>query len=444
MSWGDKLGVPHVEDEAGNILFTIPATKGKENVKPICVQGHLDMVAVGKLEDGKVPIKLEDGKLVSGVSTIGADDGIAVAAILALMEDKDKFEHGVIEGLVTMDEEIGLVGAAALAGPPFLKSRTLLNLDSEDWGYFFTSCAGSIGCWYRYEAERAAFAGRTLEVHVQGLMGGHTGLVISEGRANATKWVARLLTHAMGQGSQIRLISIEGGEKHNAVPDNATAIIVTSDDKLEEKINEYHQVIAKEFAAIEKRNPTVTIKDVKSEMLPMTEADTKKVLAFITTMRHGVWQMHPSIPGLVNTSQSLSIVKFEGTKFVCEIYARTNEGTQMDWLKEMHQAIALQSGFELEMPEKDISLPWPAALDARIVALSKEVYKRLFNEDVVIAGIHAGLECGCIQNRGYPDLEAISYGPDVHGAHSIEENVSIETATKCYELTLEILKDWAK
>lgn len=443
MKWGDALGVPHKEDSAGNILFTIPATKGKEGVKPICLQGHLDMVAVGQLENGKVPIKLENGKLFSGVSTIGADDGVAVAAMLALMEEKDKFEHGVIECLVTLDEEVGLIGASKLEGPPFLQSRTLLNLDSEEWGVFITSCAGSIGIWYECAVKRSEFKGRTLAVKVSGLLGGHTGITIQEGRSNALKWIGRLLMEARYAKSEFRIVSLNGGDKHNAIPDNATVVIVTTDSEIEAKLNKTHEELLHESKAIEVKHPKLEISTV-AEQTPFTKESSDKVLDLLLAIYHGVWQMHPEIPGLVNTSQSLSVCKTENDVVRFQVYARTNEATQMHWLEEVNRSLASLAGVECKIPPEEIMGPWPAALDAKIIGTAKGVYKRCFGSEPKIEGIHAGLECGCIQNRGYSDLEAISYGPDVVGAHSVDEHLSVDTAVKFYTLTQEIIKDWAK
>jgi dipeptidase D len=291
--------------------------------------------------------------------------------------------------------------------------------------------------------KRAEQAGRTLAVKISGLLGGHTGLVIHEGRSNAVKWVARLLMQLRKDGVDFRLVSIDGGEKHNAIPDNATAVIVTADEKFEEKINKINAEILRETKAIETKNPKLEITAVDAKK-PMTKEDSDKVLNLVLSIYHGVWQMHPEIKGLVNTSQSLSVVKTEGDMVKMQVYARTNEATQMDWLLETNRALANLAGVEIVVPPEDIMGPWPAALDAKIVDLSKNIYKRMFNQDVKVVGIHAGLECGCIQNRGYPDMECISYGPEIVGAHSIEENMSIDTACKCYELTLEIIKEWAK
>jgi len=176
----------------------------------------------------------------------------------------------------------------------------------------------------------------------------------------------------------------------------------------------------------------------------MTKEDSDKVLNLIISIYHGVWQMHTQIEGLVNTSQSLSVCVTEGDQVRLQVYARTNEATQMVWLEEVNRSLAAVAGVEIEVPENEIMYPWPAALGAKIVDLGKQVYKKLFNSEVKIAGIHAGLECGCIQNRGYNDMECISYGPDVHGAHSATENLSVDTAVKFYQLTIEILKEWAK
>jgi len=243
--------------------------------------------------------------------------------------------------------------------------------------------------------------------------------------------------------SEFRIVSYDGGEKHNAIPDNATAIVVTADPDFEKKLQESHEHLLHETKAIEVKHPKLEITPVDAQK-PMTQEDSDRVLNLILTIYHGVWQMHPEIPGLVNTSQSLSVCKTEGDNIKMQVYARTNEATQMAWLEEVNRAHAAIAGVEIEIPPNEIMTPWPAALDAKIVDLAKGVFKRCFGKDVVIAGIHAGLECGCIQGRGYPDMECISYGPDVHGAHSVEENVSIDTAVKCYTLTLEILKEWTK
>ena len=443
IGWAKALGASFTEDKVGNMLFSIPATKGKESVPSLVIQGHIDIVAVGKFEEGgQVPVKIQDGKLTSGVSTLGADDGIAVAAMFALLETEKEYEHGPLEFLVTVDEEIGLVGAAQMDGPPFLKSRAMLNLDSEDWGQFFTSCAGGMNVWYEYACKRAHAEGKRLRLELSGFMSGHTGLVIQAGRANAVKWMARLLQASAGLWN---LITIEGGDKHNAIPEKCFAEVVVSDEaKFKEIVTRVHEEAKKEMKAIELKNPTLVIKDAAAGPEALVPEDGKKIINLISSIYHGVFMNHPEIPGLVNTSQSLSVARWEGDTFKIQVFARSNEATQMPWLQQYNKSLGELAGVKVDIPESEIVMPWPAALGSRIMDVAKGVYKDLFGSEPQITGIHAGLECGAIQNRGYSDLEAISYGPDVHNAHTVEEYTTIDTAAKCYQLTLEIVKKWAQ
>jgi len=447
IEWGKKLGATYVQDEAGNICFSIPATPGKENIPSIVIQGHLDMVAVGKFDEGRVPVKIENGLLTSGVSTLGADDGVAIAAIFALMETEKTYVHGPLEFLVTVDEEVGLIGASKLAGPPFLKSRTMLNLDSEDWGIFYTSCAGGMNIWYEYDVHRdASFSGKKYKLDLSGFVSGHTGLVIQEGRCNAVKWMCRLLIAARAKGIDFRLISIAGGDKHNAIPKECTAELVVNgrEAEFEGILKAVHADCVRETKSFEVKNPTLVISESNTEIKPMTHEDSERVLNLLTSIHHGVFRNHPEIPGLVLTSQSMSVTRFNGDQLQVQVFARTNESSHMDYLIDINTSLARLAGVNIRVPEDEMTGPWPAALGSKIMDVAKGVYKRLFGNEPKITGIHAGLECGCIQNRGYSDLEAISYGPDLHGAHTEEENCSIDTMAKCFQLTIEIIKEWAK
>ena len=443
VEWGKKLGAEVKQDEAGNILMSIPATKGHENVKPLCIQGHLDMVAVGKFDkEGQVFLKIEDGKLTSGISSIGADDGIAVATMLALIELRDTYSHGPLEFLITLDEEVGLLGAGKLAGPPFLKSRALLNLDSEDWGIFFTSCAGGMSCYYELPLEHEKVEGKALKLSLTQLMSGHTGILIDSGRANAVKWMDRILLEEKAAGVNFRLVSIEGGEKHNAIPGDSRAVVITNDvEKFKEIANKIHEEACKESKTIEIKHPKLEI--TETENVPaLTEACSSKVIDLLAAIYHGVWEMHPEIKGIVRTSQSMSITRTEADKLFVQVYARSNEATMMNWLKSQNEATARLAGCPIRIPADEIQGPWPAALSARITEIAKESFKGLYGEEPTITAIHAGLECGCIQDRGYPDMECVSYGPSVIGAHTTEEYVVIDTACKCFDLTLDIIKRW--
>lgn len=445
IGWAKTLGAAIKEDSAKNILLSIPASPGKEAIPSLVIQGHLDIVAVGEFEEkGKVPVKIVNGQLTSGVSTLGADDGIAIAAMFALLETKDQYVHGPLEFLITMDEEVGLLGAGQMDGPPFLQSRSMLNLDSEDWGKFFTSCAGGIGIFYDYLATRDSFEGTTLKVHLSSFMSGHTGLVIHEERCNAVKWMSRLLLAARARNICFRLVSIAGGDKHNAIPGSCTAeVVVRNVDDFKNCLQKIHTEAATEVRALEVKKPQLAITEITPSTVPMSRESTDKVVNLLAHVHHGVFMRHPEIPGLVNTSQSMSIVTTNGDKLTVQVFARTNEATQMEWLMNQAKSFGDLCGVATRIPENDIMGPWPAALDSRILSVAKKTYKKLFGTDPEVCGIHAGLECGAIQNRGYADLEAISIGPQVGGAHTVEECTSISTSADCYRLTLEIVKEWA-
>ncbi|OHT14292.1 Clan MH, family M20, peptidase T-like metallopeptidase [Tritrichomonas foetus] len=445
-AWGTKLGFTYQEDAGHNVIFTVPATPGKENVPSLVIQGHLDIVAVGTFNpDGSVPVKIENGRLTSGVSTLGADDGIAVAACFALMECEKSFPHGPLEFLITADEEVGLLGASQLAGPPFMKSRSMINLDSEEWGIFYTSCAGGMNIFYEKLLQRQEFQGKHLTLTVNNFVSGHTGLLIHENRQNAVKWLVRILIAARNNGHQFRLCSIEGGKMHNAIPSLATAEVVVSGDAaaFTTFANEYHAKLVKENRVVETKVPKIAVNEAGSAVA-LTEEDSNKVLNLLETIPHGVYCMSPEIQGMVNTSQSVSVTKMEGDNISIQVFARTNEGNHMDFLINHNKAIAALAGFNVRIPESEVIGPWPPALGSKIMDVAQSTFKSMFNADPVVTGIHAGLECGAIQNRGYDDLEAISFGPLVHGAHTTEENVTIDTAAKCYDLTIEIVKAWAK
>jgi dipeptidase D len=442
IGWARALGASVKTDEAGNILISLPASPGKESVPSLCIQGHLDIVTVGTYEEGgQVPVKIVDGTLTSGVSTLGADDGVAIAAMFALLETEKTFVHGPLEFLVTLDEEQGIVGAGSLAGPPFLQSRSLLNLDSEDWGRFFTSCAGSIHIIYTFTGSRADFAGTAVRVSLSNFVSGHTGICIAEGRANAVKWLVRLLQSARSGGVNFTIANISGGTRHNAIPAEAEAdIIVDNVPLFTEILEKAHAISISEVQSIETKGPALSITPVGAKQ-PYDVTSSQKLVNLLSTIPHGVFMKHLKIPGLVNTSQSLSVVRTEGDTVIIDIYARSNEATQMDWLVQTNTALGELASLPVVVAARQ--QPWPAALGGKIVAAATAAYVELFGKEPIITGVHAGLECGVIQNRGYPDLEAVSIGPDVNGAHTIEEMTTVSSCVDFYRLTLQIVTNWA-
>jgi dipeptidase D len=347
--------------------------------------------------------------------------------------------------LITVDEETGLVGASKLAGPPFLASRSLINLDSEEWGQIITSCAGSAHIDYKVTGVRAAFAGTPLQLTLANLVSGHTGVTIHEGRANGIKWVVRLLLAAKAENIDFRLVSIKGGTRTNALPSDVTAEIVVADaNAFTTVVNKLQAQIVNEYRAVEKKGPALTISPITPSAEPFTLADGLKVLNLLSAIPHGVLQNHLEIAGLVNTSQSLSIVETADDVVTAQVMARSNTTSQIYLLVQDARALAELAGVEVIILLNDITLPWPPALGSKVLDVSKAVYVKLFGGEPVVTGIHAGLECGEIQSRGYDYLEALSIGPDVLGAHTIEEKTSVESCVKLYQLILGIVKAWAE
>jgi dipeptidase D len=446
IGWAKALGADAKTDDAGNIVISIPASPGKESVPSLLLQGHLDIVSAGTYEEGgQVPVKLVNGYLTSGVSTLGADDGVAIAAIFAILETAGTFPHGPLEFLITSDEEIGMIGAGKLAPPPFLQSRSMINLDSDEWGEFCTSCAGSVTITYSVPIAREPFAGTALKLGISNLISGHTGVTIHQGRANAIKWIVRLLLAAKAAGLDFRLSEIAGGTRVNAIPNSTTAVVVVADaPAFTELLNKINGQIVAEFRAVEKKGPIFAIDSVAAEGNPLTAAVGYKVLNLLSAIPHGVLQNHFEIEGLVNTSQSLSIVKTDGAAVTAQVFARSNETTQIPLLIQSARAIAELGGVDVSIPEDEISLPWPSALKSKILDVSTSEYTKLVGKPPTVVGIHAGLECGTIQARGYDYLEALSIGPTINGAHTIEEKTNVDSCVKFYQLVQGIVVAWAE
>jgi len=270
-------------------------------------------------------------------------------------------------------------------------------------------------------------------------MSGHTGILIDSGRANAVKWMDRILLEERAAGVEYQLVSICGGEKHNAIPGEATAVVITQDaEKFKEIANKIHDYAVKESKAIEKKNPKLVI--TETEVAPaLTKACSSKVVDLLAAVYHGVWEMHPEIPGIVRTSQSMSITRTEKDKLFIQVYARSNEATMMNWLKIQNEATARLAGCPIRIPEEEIQGPWPAALSARITEVAKQTYKDLYGDEPRITAIHAGLECGIIMGH-VPGLEAISIGPWLQNPHTVQERVNIASVEEFYRWLVDIVK----
>jgi dipeptidase D len=441
-----KLGLEAKTDKLGNVVVKKPATSGHEGVRSIALQGHLDMVCEKNKEKvhdfSKDPIELvrKGNVLMANGTTLGADNGIAVATNLAIMEDKS-LEHGPLEFLFTIDEETGLTGASNLA-PGFVESKTLMNLDSEEEGALYVGCSGgrdTIGSW-KLAVDPAPKGTVTAMLKVGGLRGGHSGLEIDKGRGNAIKTINRVLLALTDAGA--RMCCIEGGNKHNAIPREAQALVYVAPKKWDdavEIVNQMNATIKAELASVEP-DLSITLEKVKPVRngKVLKKAVQKKLLQTISALPHGVIKMSADIPGLVETSTNVAVIKTDKKAIQIATSQRSSVASENT---EICHSVA--SVFELggaEVKQGDGYPGWKPNLDSEILAVAKSTYRSMYGKDPEVKAIHAGLECGIIGEK-YPGMDMVSFGPTLEGVHSPDEKIHIDTVDKYWNFLLGILKN---
>ncbi|MBR1792451.1 MAG: aminoacyl-histidine dipeptidase [Bacteroidales bacterium] len=441
--FGHDRGLETLSDELGNVLIRKPATRGYENSPSVCVQAHMDMVCEKNadkkfdfMKDAIQPV-LDGEWLTADGTTLGADDGIGVAAAMALL-DSDDIEHGPLEALFTVDEETGLTGAAGLS-TEWLQSSMLLNFDDEDEGEFCIGCAGGVDTTVAipYNTEYASM-GKAYCIKVSGLKGGHSGDDINKGLACAIKLLARLIWNGAEQCG-IRLSKIEGGNLRNAIAREAYAVVVVPSAKagdLEGLVKELGENMAFEFRSTE---PGLSV-SIQSTEMPrlLIDSDTQnKLLNVLLAVAHGVLSMSRELPGLVETSTNLASIKMDDK----EIHIATSQRSSVESAK-LAAAQKIEATFRLvgaRVTHGDGYPGWTPNPDSRLLKVSVETYQRMFGHEPVVRAIHAGLECGLIGEK-YPQMQMVSYGPTLRGVHSPDERIEIKTVQMFWDLTLEILK----
>lgn len=434
-----------IQDEAGNVLISKPAVRGKEHLPGVVLQSHVDMVCEKNSEVihdfERDPIQpYVDGEWVKAKgTTLGADDGIGMAAALAVLASEE-IQHGPIECLFTVDEETGLTGAFALK-PGFFQGRILLNLDSEDEGEMFIGCAGGIDTvihlpFHKEVTPAHQFA---VKITVKGLQGGHSGDDINKGRGNAIKILNRFLWE-MKEKHGIRIASLEGGNLRNAIAREATALIVF-DEILKEHIRVDFNVYAAEMERVWKITEPGLRLEMESAELPqevVQQQDTDRLLNAIYACPHGVFSMSYRMPGMVETSTNLAAVKFmEGDQVLITTSQRSDIDSEKWNIARMVAAVFKMAGAEVVHGE---GYPgWAPNPDSAILNIAVESYKKLFAKEPVVRSIHAGLECGLFLEK-YPDMDMISFGPTLRGVHSPDEKVNIATVEKWWQHLTDILE----
>ena len=440
-----KFGLAAKQDKYMNVVVKKPASPGKENVQMICLQGHLDMVCeknkdkVHDFEKDPIEIVRKGNVLMANGTTLGADNGVAVATYLAIMEDKT-LVHGPLEFLFTVDEETGLTGASNLKAG-FVESKTLMNLDSEEEGALYVGCSGgrnTIGTW-KATYENAPGKSAAVAVRVKGLKGGHSGLEIDKGRGNSIKILNRVLTALDSVGA--RLSVIEGGNKSNAIPREAEAVIYVPANnlkKLKGIVTQWNATVKAELASVEP-DLTVEAEEISGKKgKVLKKAVQKMVCQTISALPHGVIKMSADIPGLVETSTNVAIIRTEKGKITLTTSQRSSVASEIDEILQTHASIFEMGGAK---PAHTEGYPgWKPNLESPILKLAKSTYKSLYGKEPAVKAIHAGLECGIIGEK-YPGMDMVSFGPTLEGVHSPDEKIYIDTVEKFWNFLMAILKN---
>jgi dipeptidase D len=440
-----KLGLDVLVDKVGNVVARKPASPGRERARMVCLQGHLDMVCEKNKDKQhdflKDPIELvrRDNVLMADGTTLGADNGIAVATNLALMANQT-VEHPPLEFLFTVDEETGLTGANNLE-PGFLKSSTLLNLDSEEEGTLYVGCAGgrdAHGTW-QVAFEPAGAGSVTAEIRVRGLKGGHSGLEIDKGRGNAIKILTRALLRLEELGA--RIAGISGGNKHNAIPREAEALVVLPKKNLEhakDLILRIETVLKVEIATVDPGLSVVLEALPGKRVKVLKKAQQRKILQTLISLPHGVIKMSAEIPGLVETSTNLAVVKTEKTQVTVVTSQRSSVASEIDEIAEMVQTVFRLGGAAVKA--SDGYPGWKPNLDSQILQVAKSTYAQIFGKEPEVKAIHAGLECGIIGEK-FPGMDMVSLGPTLEGVHSPDEKIYIDTVERFWNYLLAVLRN---
>lgn len=447
VKWAKERNIACRVDEVGNVIMSKPATKGMENRCPVVLQAHMDMVPqarAGKQHDfltDPIETKIVDGWVYACDTTLGADDGLGVAAAMAVLESKT-IMHGPIEALITTDEETGMTGAFGLKKGE-LKGKYLLNLDSETEGELYVGCAGGIDATISipYATEKAPKDYCAIKITVGGLKGGHSGMEINSGRANANKILFRHL--AWLTKFDIRILRMEGGNMRNAIPRDAECLIAVPKADKTRILNEIKKVsnyVKKELSSVE---PDFSVKCEDGRMNPtvMTAADTKKLINTVMIAPNGVIRMSKDMEGLVETSLNLAIMKTNGKSFLIKALLRSSVDTAKDALAKRLVCLAELAGGRCQLSG---AYPgWKPNMESGLLKTMKETYKKLYGKEPAVVAIHAGLECGLLGGK-YPDMEMISFGPTLNSPHSPDERANIESSKKFFDYLLAALENMPK
>lgn len=438
----------YIKDQSNNVIIFKDGTPGYEASAPVMLQGHMDMVCekdkdcnIDFERDG-LELVLNDGIISANGTTLGGDDGIAVAYALAILDSSD-IPHPPLEAVFTVDEEIGMLGAAAIDCSP-LKSKIMLNLDSEDEGYLLVSCAGGVTAASRIPVSFIPAADKTLmSINISGLLGGHSGVEIDKNRANANILFGRIL-YTLNKKLSFNLVSIEGGLKDNAIVKTAVAVIAVNESDIQtvkDCVSHLESLFKHEYVVSDPDiKVAAEITDSSSEAAAndmMNNISTNRVIAALVNMPYGIQGMSSNIEGLVESSLNLGILKTTDTEVVLSYCVRSSIASRkQEMLDKITSLTELLSGYVTLTGDYPA---WEYRQDSPLRDLMKDIFTEQYGREPVIQALHAGVECGLFAGK-IPDLDCVSFGPDMKNIHTTNESMDVESVKRTWEYTLEILK----
>ena len=443
--WAKDMGFEVQEDKIGNFVVRKPATPGMENRKPVCIQGHIDMVCEKNsdvefdFDNDPIQAYIDGDWVKARGTTLGADNGVGVAMGMAVLASND-VPHPDIELLCTLDEETGLTGAIQL-GRDLLKAQILINLDSEEDGSFTIGCAGGMNTRgiYKYDAVAVPQDSSAFKITVKGLKGGHSGIEIHDGRGNAAKFINRLLWN-LNNNFDIHVSDFNSGNKHNAIPREGFATITVANSDVElfkDYVIAFEAQYKKEFSSKEP-NLAIFAEACPAPSRVISKEMQTKLLNSFYAMPHGVYRMSPDIAGLVQTSTNFAIVETKADTIEVLTSQRSSvESEKIDMVNMVSSAFIL-GGAEVKFG--DGYPAWEPNVHSPILQEAKEVYKKLFGKEAHIEAIHAGLECGLVGEK-YPGMDMLSFGPTLRDVHSPDERINIPTTENCWNFLKAILAE---
>lgn len=440
-NFGEKLGLETTVDEVGNVIIKKPASAGMEDRKTVVLQSHLDMVHQKNSDvnfdfnSQGIEMEVDGDWLKAKGTTLGADNGLGVAAIMAVLESRD-IPHPALEALFTIDEETGMTGAMGLK-PGTLQGEILLNLDTEEDDEIDIGCAGGIDVTasQTYNLEEAK--GQIVKIEIKGLQGGHSGMDIHKGFGNANVILGRLLYTGIAN-ENIQLISVDGGGLRNAIPREAMAILsVRNSVEFIEQATELKEAILEEFASVEK-DLQINIENFSSNEKAISQEDSRRIILALKSAHNGVYRMSPDVADLVETSNNVARVELKNGELKILNLSRSSVESSKYAVAEQLKSVFELAGMEVEFSG---SYPgWKPKPGSDIVKLMENIYERDFGSKPHVVACHAGLECGII-GANYPKMEMVSFGPTIRGAHSPDERANIPSAQKFWSFLKEILKE---